>query len=262
MKNTFLSISFVYWLIIFAALYNLPNSSALEARYIWIFFISAVILYAILFVGNRFVSNHDKKVLQKTPLPSDALIYYESKFQYKLISTVLLIVFLVITLFDIGGYANVSIYFLVMSAVALVFLFFYRTSTFELTNTSLIWKKGRLKITSPWAEVVAIHYDWAPAVANAPRGFKTTSFFIETKNGMSTYADKASIKRGGVFTFSSMGDELITEIKKRSTAIEKTGAISMFKHTQKLKDVILLPIAIFLVPVIIIAIYFLIYGPL
>lgn len=262
MKNTFLSISFVYWLIILTALYNLSNSSTLGTKYLWVFFVFAVILYAILFIVSHIITRYDKKVLAETPESSEKLIYYESKIQYKVVTTVLLILFLLVTLFDVGGFANVSIYFLVMSAVALVFLFFYQTSSFEITGNSLTWKRGKLKISVPWSDVIAVHYDWAPSIANAPRRFKTTNFFIETKSGMTAYADKASIKLRGVYTFASMGDQLVAEIKKRSSAVEKTGAVSMFKQTQKLKDVILLPLAIFLVPLIIIAIYFLVYGPL
>ena len=262
MKNTFLSLSVVYWVIIFTSLYNLANSSTLETKNIWIFFISSLILYAILFVGNHFVKNHDKKVLHKTITSSDRLVYYESRIQYQVVTIIFLILFLVITIFNIGGLADISIYFLWMSAFATVFLFCYRPSTFELTDKHLIWKKGNLKIISPWSEVIAIHHDWEPALVNAPRNFKSTSFFIETKNGMSKCADKTNIKRKGVYTLSSMGDELIAEIKKRSPAVEKTGAVSMFKQTQKLKDVAFLLLAVFLVPAIIIGIYYLVYRPL
>lgn len=260
MKNTFLNLSLVYWLIIFAVVFNIYNSPTFYVKYLWVVLSSAAILYLVLSIVNYFVLNHDKKVLLKASISSDNITYYESKFQYQIILTVLLFVFIIMTIFDIGGLGKISIYFLGLNVFALVFLLYYRTSTFELTATSLIWKKGNLTINSPWNEVIGVHYDWTPSISNASRGFKSTSFFIETKKGLTAYVDKASIKRKGIFTFSSIGDELISEIKKRSSAIEKTGAVSMFKQTQKHRDIIFLLALIFLIPLFIAMVYVLVYG--
>lgn len=188
------------------------------------------------------------------------ITYYESRVQYQVAATVFFLIFLIVTVFNIGDLGRVAIYFLLISIFALIFLSIYRPSVFELTDKDFIWKKGNEKIISPWSEVTAIHYDWEPAMTNIFRKFRSNGFFIETKSGMTKYADKANIKQKGVSGFASKGNELISEIKKRSSAEEKTGEISMFKQTQKLKDVVLLILGIFLIPAIIIGIYILVFG--
>jgi len=188
------------------------------------------------------------------------ITYYESRVQYQVAAIVFLLVFLIVTVFNIGDLGKVAIYFLLISIFALIFLSVYRPSVFELTDKDFTWKKGKQKIISPWSEVIAIHYDLEPVMINAFRKFRSSGFFIETKSGMTMYADKANIKQKGVSGFTSKGNELISEIIKRSSAVEKTGEISMFKQTQKLRDITLLILGIFLVPVIIIGVYVLVFG--
>ncbi len=195
------------------------------------------------------------------PIPNK-IIYYESRIQYRVITVVLSLFFFSLTLSDDIGLSRVSIYFLLISLVANFLTLFYRPSVFEISDSTLTIKKGSSKIVAPWSEVLAIHYDWAPSTMNAHRGYKSNAFFIETKSGFSKYTDKANIKRHGAYTFRSMGGELISEIIKRSSAIEKTGEVSIFKQTQKFKDILYLFISLFFVPIIIFAISCLVYGPI
>lgn len=190
------------------------------------------------------------------------IVYYESRMQYRVITVGLSLLFLSFTFSDNIQLSKVSIYFLFISLVATFLTLFYRSSVFEISDSTLTIIKGSSKIVAPWSEVLVIHYDWEPSTMNARRGYKSNAFFIETKSGFSKYADKSNIKRYGAYTFRSMGGELISEIIKRSSAIEKTGEVSLFKQTQKFKDILYLFISLFLVPIIIFAISYLVYGPI
>lgn len=259
MKTNFLSVSILFWAIIGSVLWNLLYSNSfkgtLDSERILYF---VVICIAIYFIGIIVYFGLKKKYKNITIDISDGdeRVYYESKIQYYLITLITLVIFSVITLFNIGRLSNVSIYFLGISLFALVFVYFYRTSVFILSRDKFVWKKGFLKIECPWTDVIAIHHDIEPALANVGRKFISTSFFIETKDGFTKYADLTNIKVKGSYTPFSQGNKLVEEIKLKSNAQEKAGDISMFKQTQKLKDIVFLLLAIFVIPALIIFLYY------
>ena len=258
MKNNFLKVSILYWALIILALLRLTYSNdyknVLGKQYIIYF---ALICGGLYFVGTliylvlRKFNNQEESKFVST----DRKEYYESKLQYYVIAIIANIVLGVVTIFNVGGLGNASIYLLGISLFALVFVYFYRTSIFILTPDKFVWKKGFKKIECSWTDVISINHDIEPALANIVRKFVSTSFFIETKSGFTKYADLTNIKLRNNYTVFSQGERLIEEIKLRSNAPEQSGKVSMFKQTQKLKDVVFLLLGIFIVPIVIILLY-------
>jgi len=251
-------VSVLYWVLIGLAswnlLYNDSFKRVLDLGHIILFVLICLVVYS---VGTLVYLRLKKRYKNITIDVNDGFerIYYESKIQYYLIALVALVIFSTVTLFNTGGLGDTSIYFFWISLFALVFVFSYRTSTFFISKEKFVWKKGFSKIECPWADVVAIHHDVEPALMNAGRQFVSTSFFVETKNGFTKYADLTNIKVKGSYTVFSQGDKLVEEIKLKSGAPEKSGDVSMFKQTQKLSDVVFLLLGILLIPILIMVVY-------
>lgn len=187
---------------------------------------------------------------------SPKAIYYESKIQYFIITIVFILFFSYITFANPDNLGVAGQYFLGISIFAFVFVCFYQVSKFYIYDDRLIWKKGWNKVECPWSDIVAIHYDIQKNYSSKGNLFKQSSaFYIETKKGFTKYADKNNIKLKGGYTFSSKGKELVAQIKSASKCKEKTSAVSVFKQRQKLWDWVLLILAIFIVPIIIILLY-------
>ena len=182
-------------------------------------------------------------------------VYYESKVQYYVITTVMVLLFTYLTFFNPDNIRNAVQDFLgIISLFAFISVCFYRTSSFYIYTDKFIWKKGSNKIECAWNDVLTIHYDLQRSSSTTRFG-PSSSFFIETSKGLTKYADKTNIKLLGKYTFLSKGDELVSLIKSKSNSSEQTSSISVFRQTQKLWDWILIFLAIFLVPTIIILLY-------
>ncbi len=263
MKTNFLSVFVLFWAIIGSALWNLLYSDSfkgtLDSQHIFYFVFICLAVYSIGAIVYLTLKRKYKNVTIDISGGGER-IYYESKLQYYIITFIAVITFSVITLLNIGGLSDVSVNFLGMSLFALVFVYFYRTSLFVLSKDKFVWKKGFSKIECLWADVIAIHHDIEPALTNVGRKFTSTSFFIETKSGFTKYADLTNIKVRGAYTPFSQGDKLVEEIKLKSNAPEKAGDVSMFKQTQKLKDIVFLLLAAFAVPALIIFLYCIFTG--
>ncbi len=258
MKNNFLSVSVLFWIIIGSVLWNLLYNDSfkgiLDSEHILYFILICLATYTLGTIMYLQLTKKYKNVVIDIK-NSDKRTYYESKTQYYFVSIIAFVVFSALSLFNIKGLSSVSIYFVGVSLLALVLVYFYRTSSFILSQDKFIWKKGFTKIECPWSDVIAIHHDIEPSLVNAGRKFKSSSFFIETKQGFTGYADLTNIKVKGYFTLLNQGNKLIEEIKLKSGSLEKAGDISMFKQTKKLKDLVLLLLGIFLIPVVIVTMY-------
>jgi hypothetical protein len=189
-------------------------------------------------------------------------VYYESKIQYYIITLTFVVFFSYLTFFNPNNLRNIGQNFLIISLFAFIFVCFYQVSTFYIYEDRFIWKKGWKKIECPWSDLISINYDIQRnnllSLNTSGIFFRSSSaFFIETKNGLTKYADKSNIKLKGNYSFLSKGDDLISMIKSKSKNenMEQTSSISTFKQTQKLWDWIFLISAIFVFPTIIILLY-------
>jgi hypothetical protein len=173
-------------------------------------------------------------------------VYYETKFPYYILTGVLVVGFF-IGFISFGGNYLMNPYFflLCISIFGFLFVCVYQGSIFYIYEDKIIWKNGFHKIESQWDEFVGIHYDYAPNMWYAKRGFKSNNFFLEMKPGLFTkYADEWSIRCQRQFTFMSKAKDLIDEIKQRSGKSEDVGTVSAFKQRQNLWGIILLVVAI------------------
>jgi len=188
----------------------------------------------------------------------ESKIYYESRIKaYAVIfSATLFIIGIAYSVQDL----SFTLSFIGIGAVAIFSTFFYKKATFVLTQDKFIWTKGSSKIKCPWSDVIAIHFDFEFNISNLQRGFKSRSFFIETKDGFTDYADISSLRRKGERYLFSQENEFIEQIRLKSNAVVKSGEVSVFKQTQKLKNLFFLLAVIFIVPVLIIFLFSIITG--
>jgi hypothetical protein len=263
MKTNFKSVSSLFWVTIGAVMWNLLYSDSfkgtVDTDHIIYFLLVSSAVYSIGVIVYLQLNKKYKNISIDIHNEEERT-YYESKFQYYLITVIALVFFSIATLFDIGGFSDMTIYFTGISFFAVLFVCFYRTSSFVLNRDTFVWKKGDLKIECPWTDVISIHHDVEPALSNVGRKFTSTSFFIETKSGFTKYADLTNIKIKGSYTVFSQGNILVDEILLKSNASVKVGEVSMFKQTQKPKAVVLLLLAIFIVPVLITFLYNVLTG--
>ncbi|MEK7095314.1 MAG: hypothetical protein AAB895_02690 [Patescibacteria group bacterium] len=154
--------------------------------------------------------------------------YFESKTQYYLISLIGVILFGILYILNLGDERELYMLFEAIALTAFVFVSLYAPSVITLTNDGFTYIKGSKHLSAKWSEVKGIHFNPAPSIwAGVFHDFKSTSFIIETTNGVTGYIDKTTIKKSkNRFSSYSSGDEFLKNIVTSSKIQPTSGSYS------------------------------------